>query len=60
MPTTIFAGGHDQSFFRDTARELARRLPQAQLVELPWAGHLPSLERPAETTRLILDALSDH
>ena len=30
----------------------------ARLVELPWAGHLPSLERPEEITRLILDALS--
>ena len=60
MPTRIFAGGHDQRFFVDTARELTRRLPDARLVELPWAGHLPSLERPAETTGLILGALSDH
>ncbi|MGH3329941.1 MAG: alpha/beta fold hydrolase [Nocardioidaceae bacterium] len=58
MPIGIFAGGDDQTFFVETARELARQLPDAHLVELPWAGHLPSLERPAETTRLILDSLS--
>jgi len=56
-PTTIVVGGHDQPFFRATARELASRLPAATLVELPWAGHLPSLEHPGEVTPLILDAL---
>lgn len=59
MPTTIFAGGHDQPFFVETARRLARLLPDARLVELTWAGHVPTLERPAEMTRLILDALAD-
>jgi 3-oxoadipate enol-lactonase len=56
-PTTIVVGAHDQPTFRAVARELARRLPDAGVVELPWAGHLPSLERPAEITRLLLDAL---
>lgn len=53
MTTRIFVGAHDQPFFVDTARELARRLPSAQLVELPWAGHLPTLERPAEAMVLL-------
>jgi len=56
--TTVVAGAHDFPFFGETARELARRLPNAALVELPWAGHLPSLERPEEITLLLLDALS--
>jgi pimeloyl-ACP methyl ester carboxylesterase len=50
-------GGHDLDFFADTARELARQLPDARLVELPWAGHLPSLERPDETDALVRDAV---
>jgi pimeloyl-ACP methyl ester carboxylesterase len=56
--TTVLVGAHDFPFFGETARELVRRLPHADLVELPWAGHLPSLERPGEVTTLLLDALS--
>ena len=57
MPVTVVVGSHDLSFFRATARALAAGLPQADHVELPWAGHLPSLERPVETARLVLEAL---
>lgn len=58
MPTRIFVGLQDQPFFVETARELARRLPSVHLVELAWAGHLPTLERPDEGTRLLEEALS--
>ena len=58
MPTTVVSGALDQPFFVATARELVARLPDATLVELGWAGHLPSLERPEETTRLVVEALS--
>jgi 3-oxoadipate enol-lactonase len=34
-------------------------LPGARHVELPWAGHLPSLERPAEVTPLLVDFLAE-
>ena len=57
MPTRVFVGGHDQPWFRDTAPELARKLPDARLEELPWAGHLPTLERPDEGVRLLREAL---
>lgn len=53
MRTTVVAGAHDLPFFVTTARELARVLPDAELIELPWAGHLPSLERPLETAHLV-------
>jgi 3-oxoadipate enol-lactonase len=46
MPVTVVVGELDLPFFVDTARELARRLADAELIELPGAGHLPSLERP--------------
>ena len=59
MPTTILVGAHDFDFFLATARGLSTLLPQATLVELDWAGHLPSLERPDETAALVLDALRD-
>ncbi len=57
MPATVLSGGHDQAFFRRTATALADRLPAADLVELPWAGHLPTLERPGEMTVLLLELL---
>ena len=59
MPVTVVAGAHDLQFFVQTARELARLLPDVELVELPWAGHLPSLERPLETAHLVRASLLD-
>jgi pimeloyl-ACP methyl ester carboxylesterase len=59
MPVTVVVGGRDLPFFVDTARELARVLPDAELVELPWAGHLPSLERPLEAAHLVRASLLD-
>ena len=38
---------------RATADALAAAVPHAELVPLPWAGHLPSLERPSETAELV-------
>ncbi len=58
MPVWVVFGAHDLDFFGATARELARQIPDARLVELPWAGHLPSLERPDETTALLREALA--
>jgi 3-oxoadipate enol-lactonase len=59
MPVTMVVGAHDFDFFRDTARALVDRLPRAELLELPWAGHLPTLERPDEGMKVLFSALSD-
>ena len=59
MPVTLIVGAHDFDFFGDTARALGDRLPRAELVELDWAGHLPTLERPDEGVRMLLGALTD-
>ncbi|MEV0202452.1 alpha/beta hydrolase [Nonomuraea sp. NPDC050691] len=56
-PCLAVSGAHDLPDFREIAARLPERLPQARHVELPWAGHLPSLERPAEVTELLLDFL---
>jgi pimeloyl-ACP methyl ester carboxylesterase len=45
------SGAHDVSDFR----EIAATFPNH--VELPWAGHLPSMERPAAIAALIEDFL---
>ncbi|MGC9668808.1 alpha/beta fold hydrolase [Planosporangium sp. 12N6] len=56
-PTLVVSGAHDVRDFRDIAAVLAREIPKARHVELPWAGHLPNLERPAEVTALLIDFL---
>ncbi|WP_427885257.1 alpha/beta fold hydrolase [Kribbella sp. GL6] len=53
VPVRLITGGHDFRFFADSADYLAERLPTAERIHLPWAGHLPTLERPAEALKLI-------
>lgn len=56
-PTLAVGGAHDVADFRAIAAELPALVPGAEHRELPWAGHLPSLERPEEITRLLLEFL---
>jgi 3-oxoadipate enol-lactonase len=55
--TLLVSGRHDLTDFRETAAELAQRITGAGHVELDWAGHLPSLERPEAVNALLLDFL---
>lgn len=57
VPALVVGGAHDLPFFQRSARHVAAELPQAKLVELDWAGHLPGLERPEAITALLLDYL---
>ncbi|MFI6922524.1 alpha/beta fold hydrolase [Nonomuraea spiralis] len=57
VPALVVSGVLDLTFFREGARHLAATLPQARLVELDWAGHLPAMERPKEIADLLLDHL---
>ena len=59
MPITMIVGAHDFDFFGDTARALRAMLPRAEVIELDWSGHLPTLERPDEGQKMLLDALAD-
>lgn len=54
VPAMVVCGGHDVDHFQAIARHLARTMPRGQLLELPWAGHLPSLERLGEITAALL------
>jgi 3-oxoadipate enol-lactonase len=58
MPVRLFSGDHDLRFFRDSAAYLVDVLPSVEHVKLPWAGHLPTLERPADGVDLVRAALS--
>jgi pimeloyl-ACP methyl ester carboxylesterase len=58
-PVLAVSGAHDLADFRAIAARLPSLLTgsDARHLELPWAGHLPGLERPAETTALLADFL---
>lgn len=58
QPTLVVSGAHDFTWFGQIAEHLAAKMPDARHLALPWAGHLPSLERPGEITELLLDALA--
>jgi 3-oxoadipate enol-lactonase len=53
VPVLAAWGAKDLPDFRCNAERLARDLPNATAVELPWAGHLPSVERPQEINDLL-------
>ncbi|WP_328300420.1 alpha/beta hydrolase [Streptomyces sp. NBC_00435] len=59
-PVLAVGGAHDIPDFREFPAELPSLVPGATHLELPWAGHLPSLERPAEVTRILLEFLARH
>ena len=52
-PTLVAVGELDKRDFHVIAERLAREIPDAELVVIPGAGHLPSLERPDETAALV-------
>jgi pimeloyl-ACP methyl ester carboxylesterase len=58
-PVKLFSGTHDLRFFTEGATALAKALPDVEHVELPWAGHLPTLERPDEGVTLVRRALAE-
>jgi 3-oxoadipate enol-lactonase len=59
LPTHVVLGRHDLDHFQNIAHHLAETIPDAHLIELDWAGHLPSLERPAEMTATLTGLLAE-
>ena len=58
-PSLVVCGAKDLPDFRLIAARLAALLPGARPVELPWAGHLPTMERPRELSQMLTDFLLD-
>jgi len=52
VPTLLIAGGRDAKFSQ-LAREMASRLPRAQVAILAGVGHAAHLEAPEEVARLL-------
>ncbi|MCY9785378.1 alpha/beta hydrolase [Nocardiopsis sp. EMB25] len=53
VPTLVVRGGCDVPEIREVSDLYAAGVPGARLVELPDAGHLPSVERPEELTEVL-------
>lgn len=56
-PTLVLTGDEDRDDILALANKLAERIPGAQRTSIPRAAHIPSLERPDEFDRLVLDFL---
>ena len=56
-PTLVVVGSEDVVDIRAMAELLAAEIPGARLEMIEGAGHLPSLERPDELNRLLLEFL---
>jgi pimeloyl-ACP methyl ester carboxylesterase len=54
IPALVIVGDEDEITPAAQARALADAIPGASLVVIRSAGHLPTMERPAETTDALL------
>jgi 3-oxoadipate enol-lactonase len=57
-PALVVTGERDRQDFQEIARRLVAGLPDATAATVPGAYHLPALERPEETARLVLEFLA--
>ena len=57
VPTLVVVGSEDVEDIKAMAELLVAAIPDARLETIEGAGHLPSLERPDELNRLLLDFL---
>jgi YbgC/YbaW family acyl-CoA thioester hydrolase len=58
LPTLVIVGDEDEVTPPAQARAMAEAIPGASLVVIRSAGHLPPVERPAETTDALLAFLA--
>jgi 3-oxoadipate enol-lactonase len=54
----VAVGAFDKPDFHEIAEQLAREIPDARHAVIAGAGHLPSLEQPEETARLVREFLN--
>ena len=57
VPTLVVGGDEDKVYPVKIARDLAQRIPGAELVIMKGAGHLPNIERPERFNEILLDFL---
>jgi 3-oxoadipate enol-lactonase len=59
LPTLVLVGEEDQLTPPEQSRRMAEAIPDAEMVVVPGAAHLPPVERPAATTAALLEFLQD-
>lgn len=59
VPTLVIRGAQDGITTQAHQDEILAGIPHARFVEIPGCGHLPTLERPEITNRLLLDWLAE-
>lgn len=53
LPLVLIHGDADELIPIDRAREIKALVPEAHLVELPGAGHMPMMEQPEQTAEAL-------
>jgi 3-oxoadipate enol-lactonase len=59
VPALVVVGSEDLDDMHAISGRIAAELPDARLVTIEGAGHLPALERPEAFNRLLLGFLQD-
>ena len=59
-PTLVVAGEEDTVYPPELAREMAQRIPGAELLMFDRTGHLANLEQPERFNKAVFDFLSRH
>ena len=54
MPVLVVVGGQDRAVGGQPMRDLAKRVPNGRLLELPKGGHFPYLEEPEAFARGVI------
>lgn len=57
--TLVIWGENDPLFSTESARRLTDKIPNARLIMLPGAGHLPNEEMPADFNQVVIDFILD-
>jgi pimeloyl-ACP methyl ester carboxylesterase len=56
-PSLVVAGREDAIMPMEVSQELAKGIPGAKLAVIEGSGHLPTIEKPAEMTKLLMQWL---
>jgi pimeloyl-ACP methyl ester carboxylesterase len=57
VPVAIVQSEHDEFIKREHAEYLARSIPRAEFIELPYVSHFAPLQRPAQFNAVMLEFL---
>ncbi len=60
VPTLVITSDEDRLYSPALARDMARRIPGAELVEIQGAGHLSNIEQPERFNEAVLGFLARH